>query len=448
MSLKKVSLYTATSIVIANMVGTGVFTSLGFQAAGIHTGFAILVLWIIGGISALTGALCYAEIGGMFPSSGGEYNYLSKIYHPAVGFISGWVSATVGFAAPVAAAALALGKYVTSVYPGGNAQYMAAIVVLGITFIHATSLSWGSRFQNVFTTVKVITMAVIIICGFLAGRTGDISFRPTTDSWTDMTSTAYAYGFFFVYLAYSGWNASAYITSEIAEPKQNLPRSLFIGTAIVTVLYVAINFVFMWVTPRAQMMGPDGPVVEIAGTAANNIFGSTGGQIMSMIIAILLISTISSMILAGPRVTHTMGQDYRLLSFLGRKTPNGTPAIATLFQCAISLLIIFVFPFEDVVKFISFTLSIFTFLTVLGLFIMRFRSPQMERPFKAWGYPVVPFLFLGISVWMMWFGLMDDSPNSFYGFNKTSLIGLALSVFGLVFYFLDKAINRTSNEKV
>jgi basic amino acid/polyamine antiporter, APA family len=447
MTLKKISLFTAISIVIANMIGTGVFTSLGFQAAGIQTGFAILMLWIIGGISALTGALCYAEIGGMFPSSGGEYNFLSKIYHPAVGFISGWVSATVGFAAPVAAASLALGKYVTSVYPEANAQYIAAGVVIGISFIHGTSLSWGSHFQNAFTTVKVLVMVVIIICGFLAGRTGDITFSPTEQSWPDMTSTAYAYGFFFVYLAYSGWNASAYITSEIENPKRNLPRSLFIGTAIVTVLYVAINFVFMWVTPRAQMMTPDGPVVEIAGTAAGNIFGPTGGQIMSMIIAVLLISTISSMILAGPRVTHAMGQDYRLLALLGRKTKNGTPFIATFLQCAISLVIILLFPFEDVVKLISFTLSIFTFLTVLGLFIMRFRAPGMERPFKVW-YPYVPLVFLFISLWMMWFGLKDDSDNSFYGLNKTSLIGLGLSVAGLVFYFIDKIINKTPNEKV
>ena len=448
MSTKKVGLYTATAIVIANMVGTGVFTSLGFQAAGIHTGFAILLLWIIGGISALAGALCYAEIGGMFPRSGGEYNFLSRIYHPSVGFVSGWVSATIGFAAPVAAASIALGKYVSSVYPSADTQYLAAGVIIGISLIHATSISIGGRFQDLFTTIKVLVMLVIIFSGLFAGHSGDISFAPTPDSWKDITGQGYAISFFFVYLAYSGWNASAYITSEISEPKSNLPRSLLIGTGIVTFLYVAINFVFMYVTPRAQMMDANGPVVEIAGVAAKNIYGAQGGNVMSLVIAVLLISTISSMILAGPRVTHAMGEDYRVLGFLGKKTKNGVPAIAIFVQCAISLFIVYKNNFRDIVNLISFTLSIFTFLTVLGLFVMRFRAPGAERPFKVWGYPVVPLIFLAISVWMMYFGLKDDSKDSFHGMNVVSLEGLGLSLTGLVIYFIEKLIYKTKNEKI
>lgn len=454
---KTYSLYTATMIVVANMIGIGVFTSLAYQAADIPSGFAIIVLWVIGGIAALTGALCYAEIGALFPRSGGEYHYLSKIYHPSLGFMSGWISATVGFAAPVALAAIALGNYTGFVVlryvpeewtefmmkltglplPRLNllfSKYVAAFIILIVSLVHSLSIRGGSRFQNIFTTLKLVMIVVIIISGLVAGNSGDFNFSPTSEAWGAITSPVFAISFFFVSLAYSGWNASAYIASEIENPKRNLPRSLFMGTAIVTILYVAINFVFMYVTPKAQMMGPDGPVNEIAGVAAQNIFGNAGGQIMSGIIAVLLISTVSSMVVAGPRVTHSMGEDYRILKFLSRKNGYGIPALAIWIQAIVSWIFIFTATFQQVITYVSFTLTVFTFLTVLGVFVMRIREPKAERSFKVWGYPVTPIIFLAISLWLIYFGFKKAPIES--------LAGLGTAIAGLIIYFIDKAVGK------
>jgi APA family basic amino acid/polyamine antiporter len=446
-------------IVVANMIGTGVFTSLAYQAADIPSGFAIIILWVIGGIAALAGALSYAEIGALFPRSGGEYHYLSKIYHPSLGFMSGWISATVGFAAPVALAAIALGNYtgfvvlplvpeswtaslvnvtklevtaLNSYFP----KFVAAGIIIVISFIHSISIKGGSRFQNIFTTIKLLMIVVIIAGGLIAGNSGDFNFQPTPEAWKAIASPGFAISFFFVSLAYSGWNASAYIASEIKNPKKNLPRSLFLGTAIVTILYVSINFIFMYVTPKAQMMTKDGPVNEIAGVAAQNIFGTAGGQVMSIIIAVLLISTVSSMVLAGPRVTHSMGEDYRILKLLSRKNKSGIPALAIWVQASVSILFIFTATFKQVITYVSFTLSVFTFLTVLGIFIMRFRDPKAERSFKVWGYPITPIIFLLISVWLLYFGFTTAPLES--------LAGLGTGVLGLVFYFIDKGLKKKS----
>ena len=432
MSDKKIGLYTATAIVIANMIGTGVFTSLGFQAAGIHSGFAIIMVWVLGGIAALTGALCYGEVGAMLPRSGGEYHYLSKIYHPAVGFISGWVSATVGFAAPVALAAFAFGDYADNVFPGINIQHTAAAVIIAISVIHSISLRAGSVFQDISTSVKVGVILIIIAAGFIAGRSGDLGFQPTTQSWDEIKGASFATSFFFVSLAYSGWNAAGYIASEMTNVQKNLPKALLRGTIIVMILYVLLNFIFMYTTPVAQMSNENGPVVDIAGVSAQNIFGIEGGKIMSGIIAVLLLSTISAMTIAGPRVNSVMGEDYKVLSFFAKKNKGSLPFISIIFQGAVAITFVYTATFNEVLTYIAFTLNIFTLLTVLGLFIMRFKSPNAERPFKVPGYPVVPLLFLVISCWLMYFGFNMHLKESLWGF------GTALA--GLVFYFIDKLV--------
>jgi APA family basic amino acid/polyamine antiporter len=430
MQHSRITLYTATSIVIANMIGTGVFTSLGFQAMGLHSGFSILFLWFVGGIAALCGALCYGEIGAMFPRSGGEYHYLTKIYHPSIGFVSGWVSATVGFAAPVAAAAIALGEYLNNVFPALDAKYAAAATVIGISVVHATSVKLGSIFQDISTTVKVAMIIAIIFCGFMAGGKGDFSFTPSEQAWTEITSSSFAISFFFVTLAYSGWNAAGYIASELKDAQRNLPKALLRGTALVMALYIGLNFIFMYTTPIAQMSTANGPVVDIAGVAASNIFGTTGGVIMSGIIAVLLLSTISAMVIAGPRVLQMMGEDYSIFKIMGKKNSKEIPAMAIVLQSLVSLIFIFTASFSNVITYISFSLSLFTFLTVLGLFIMRIREPNLSRPYKTFGYPIVPLLFLFICGYLLYYGFTNKTAESLWG------LGTALA--GLIFYVIDK----------
>jgi APA family basic amino acid/polyamine antiporter len=425
---QKIGLFTTTAIVVANMVGTGVFTSLGFQVAGLQSGFTIMLLWVTGGIVAFTGALCYGELGSMFPQSGGEYNYLSKIYHPALGFAAGWVSVTVGFAAPVAAAAMALGAYAHGAFEFINPLYLAAFVVIIISLIHANSLKAGSQFQNYTTSFKVLAVLIIIVFGLLSTPSGDISFSYRTDVMNEIFSASFATSFFFVSLAYSGWNAAGYIASDMEQPQRNLPKSLLYGTVLVTLLYVAINFVFLYVTPLIEMSNENGPVVEIAGVAAKHIFGLAGGKIMNTIIAFLLVSTISAMIIAGPRVTQSMGNDHQIFKLFSKTTSKGVPAIAIATQCIISLFFVLSASFSQVVIYISFTLNLFTFLAVAGIIIMRIKHPELDRPYKTWGYPFVPILFLVITGWLMYFGFLSNM--------KESVFGLLTAASGVIIYFI------------
>jgi len=443
MSKQRIGLYSATAIVIANMIGTAVWVSIGFQLMNLHSGFALILLWIVGGITALLGALCYGEIGAAFTRSGGEYNYLSELYHPAVGFLSGFISSTVAFAAPVAAAALALGAY-AKVVVGWDPRILATLVVLVLTGVHALSLKSGSRLQNIFTSAKVLLILFIIIAGFVSHRTGNTSFMPGKIGLAEILTGAFAINLYFVSYAYSGWNAAAYLSNEIEDPQKNLPKALLFGTLIVSFLYIMLNFIFLWVAPQGELaVGADFKAVEVGFVAANHIFGLAGGKIIAMIIAILLVSTVSSMIIAGPRVTMVMGEDIRLFKIFANKNRNGIPSRAVLFQSAISLFFIFTSTFAEVIEYIGFTLSLFTFMTVMGLFILRARQKHTPATYsyRTWGYPVTPILFLLLLSWMLVYGFIYKPTPS--------LEGLATVACGLVIYFINKKItSNQTNERI
>jgi basic amino acid/polyamine antiporter, APA family len=407
----KLGFATAVSLVIANMVGTGVFTSLGFQVIDIKSPFAIICLWLVGGIIALCGALTYGEIGVALPRSGGEYNYLSKLYHPLVGFLSGWVSITVGFAAPVALAAVALGNYVSKIYPAVSVNVLAISVVAAITIIHATNLKTGSGFQRIFTLLKVVVIAFFIIAGFTYSPEHVTSIAPQAFSWKEIFSPAFAVSLVYVSYAYSGWNASSYIAEEIDKPEKNLPRSLFIGTLVVTVLYVLLNFIFMYTVPTDKLAG----YVEVGYLSAINIFGDKIGNMMGLVIALLLVSSISAMIMAGPRITKAIGEDMGKLNILARTNKNGVPYIAVMLQSLITVVLILTAQFESVLTFIGFSLSLFTFLTVCGIFIVRYRKMHTQLSYKTFAYPVVPIIYLALSTWMLYYTITTKPLESMYG---------------------------------
>ncbi len=436
--ITKISVTTATAIVIANMVGTGVFTSLGFQVMGVQSIFALLMLWVIGGILSFCGALSYSELGAAIPRSGGEYTYLSKIYHPAVGFLSGFVSVFVGFAAPIALAAMALGGYFCTVFPWFNPVWVGATVVVLITLVHSINLSIGSRFQNIVTSLKVLLILIFIVCGFVLGEHQPISVLPLQGSWKEIGSAAFAISLIFVSYAYSGWNASAYMAGEIENPQKNLPKSILSGTLIVMVLYILLNFIFLYTVPIAEMADSQGnPIIEIGALSAGKIFGNTGGNIMSLVISILLISTISSMVLAGPRVTMTIGEDIAALKFFARKNKKGIPVIAIILQSLIALILIFTSSFDAVLTYLGFTLTLFTTLTVLGLFILRINKPDLPRPFKAWGYPITPAIFILLNLGIIYHSLTSKLTESLAGLG-TVLIGLV--IFYITQYYSKKSI--------
>lgn len=422
----RVSLLTAGCIVIANMVGTGVFTSLGFQVGDLPSGFAIAALWGVGGLCAMCGALSYAELGAALPRSGGEYNFLREIYHPSLGFLAGWVSATVGFAAPVAIAAMPFGTYMASLVPGTNALLWGLGVVWLVTAVLLLDLRLGSAFQVGSTLLKVALIVMIIAAGFYVATSQAVSFLPVKGDGALVLSTPFAASLFWVMYAYSGWNASTYITGEIRNPSRNIPLSVGLGTALVTALYVGINAAFLRVTPVAEMVGKQ----EVALVAGIHIFGSTGGKVMALFICLGLISTVSAMMWIGPRVTVAMGEDLRLLSWFAVKSRGGVPVRAMLLQFAIVNVMLLTATFQSVVNYVQFALALCSALTVLGVFVLRWRRPELPRPYKVWGYPLTPFIFLVITGWMMWHLLGDAATR------LPSLLGLGTALLGLVIYFI------------
>ncbi|GAA4493374.1 amino acid permease [Hymenobacter ginsengisoli] len=433
-STYKINFRTGTAIVIASMVGTGVFTSLGFQVMGIQSGFALLMLWAVGGLIALCGAVSYGELAAAMPRSGGEYHYLSQIYHPALGFLSGWVSATVGFAAPTALAALALARYAQNVWPALAAPLavgttytwgtvLAVAVVLVLALVHGRSTRAGSRLQVVVTAFKVLVLTSFIGAGLVLGKAQPLAFVPDAAGWRALFSPTFAVSLVYVSYAYSGWNAAVYLTGEIEQPQRNLSRILLTGTAVVLLLYVGLNYVFLRATPLAVLKGQ----LEVGYLAASWLFGPVLGRLMGGVIAALLVSTISAMIFAGPRIVQTMGEDLPALGWLAGRSRAGIPVRAMLLQVAITLVFILKPDFQAVLVYAGFVLNLFTFLTVLGVFVLRWRQPTLPRPYRAWGYPVTPLLFLALSAWTLVFIIKDKPTESLYGFYTVAS--------GLLIYF-------------
>lgn len=417
MTAQKIGFNTAIALVIANMIGTGVFTSLGFQVLDIESGFAIMMLWLVGGVLSLCGALTYGEIGSAFPQSGGEYNYLSKLYHPAVGFLSGWVSVTVGFAAPVAAASTALGLYVNKIYGNVNPQLLAVIVILILTIVHSVNLKLGSAVQQGFTLIKVVIIVMFVGFGFYYHPQHTVDFTVSSSSLQQIMSPAFAVSLVFVTYAYSGWNAAAYIAGELKDPQKNLPKALIWGTLIVMGIYTVLNYIFLYSVPVTELKG----VVEVGYLSANKIFGPDLGKFMSLIIALLLVSTVSAMILAGPRVMQAMGKDVKQLKVFSISNKNNVPYISVLFQSAISIVLVLTSSFESLITYVGFTLNLFTFLTVMGVFILRTKHKQIHTSYKTPLYPVTPILFLLINGWILFFIFKNKTTESLYGLGTVAL---------------------------
>lgn len=429
---RSIGFYTACAIVIANIIGTGVFTSLGFQLPDIHSGFALLMLWIVGGIAALCGALSYGELSAALPRSGGEYHFLSRIYHPALGFMAGIVSATVGFAAPIALAAMAFGKYFQGVFGFGSPVILSFAIVWPVALFHLGNLKVGSVFQNLWTLVKLLLIGVLIGAGFLVDSKQPISFLPSGDDAMPIFGRPFAVALVYVMYSYSGWNAASYITGEIKRPEKNVPRSLLFGTLVVIVTYTALNAVFLMTTPAQEMSGQ----LEVGLIAGKHIFGENGGRIVGGIICIGLISAISSMTWIGPRVTMSMGEDNPLIRFLARKNRAGIPFNAILLQLVIVNLLLLTRSFDGVVKYIGFALLFCSLLTVIGVMVLRQTRPDLPRPYKVWAYPLPPLIFSAITIWMMIY-LLRSNPTE-------SLAGLATIAAGLVLYVFTKQAGNKS----
>lgn len=432
---KKYSLNTATAVVIANMIGTGVFGSLGFQLLGIHDYSSIIILWLAGGVIALCGAFAYSELGAALPRSGGEYNFLTEIFHPLVGFLSGWVSAIVGFSAPIALAASLLGGYFSNVIPGYDARIIGAAVIISITIIQTIDYRIGGGFQSFATMLKIALILIFVGAGFSFVTPQPISFVPSHETVSAMFSSAFAASLVYVNFAYSGWNASSYIAGEIKKPQRNIPLSIIGGTAVVTVLYVLLNFIFLYAAPAKEMTG----IPDVAFIPAKYIFGENGGRFISLIISMLLVSTISSMIIAGPRVLQSMGEDFSVFKLVSHRNKHGIPSIAIWFQSAVALVILFTSTFQTIIGYTTFVLTVFATLTVLGVIVLRYKKPNLPRPYKTFGYPFTPIFFIVANLWFMFFWMKNNITPS--------LIGIGIVAVGLLIYFAANFLSKHKNNK-
>ena len=441
------------------MIGTGVFTSTGFQAAALHDPGTMLVCWVVGGLLALCGAAAYAELGALMPRAGGEYVYLSEAYHPAIGFMSGWASLTVGFSAPIAGAAIAFAVYLSALIPGlhvapwavidlgvvkvtlGIQQMIAIGLVVAITALHSFDTKIGGWVQAVFTALKVLLIVVFIVAGLLVG-TGDWHhLSAQAGGFSNIPTTAFATSLMYVSFAYSGWNAAAYIANEVERPERTLPRALLLGTGVVMTLYVLLNVVFLYAVPPEVLAGkltpaleaggvttagPGGPIIEVGDVAARSLFGGSAGSFVSSVIALALVSSVSAMIMAGPRVYAAMAINRALPQQLAKFNARGVPVNAVVVQGVIATLFILIGDLGWLFRLVGFTLSIFAALTVGAVFVLRRRGQRAA--YQTWGYPVTPVAFIMLSAWI--------AVSQFKSNPKESMFGLTLLGFGVILYMV------------
>ena len=433
MSSQKYSVKTAIAIVVANMIGTGVFTSLGFQLMDIQSTFVLLMLWLVGGVTALCGALTYAELGSSLPRSGGEYNFLSQIYHPMAGFVSGWISATVGFAAPTALAAMTFGAYLeASVGDSISARVMASLLVIVLTGVHVFSHAASGGFQTLFTLLKVLLILVfVVVVGWSVTDAQPVTLLPVSGDGGLLISSAFAVSLIYVNYAYTGWNAATYIINEVDDPQRNMPVILSLGTAIVLVLYLLLNYVFLYTAPMSEMEGR----IEIGVIVARSAFGETGAMVMGIMLATLLVSTVSAMVIAGPRVLQVIGEDFRLFRIMARKSSEQIPVIAVLVQSGVTLIFILTSTFESVLVFSGFVMGVNTFFAVAGVFKLR-RRGTITGAYRTFGYPITPLIYLGLMAWTLIFILINRPQEGW--------AGLGIIAAGVLLYLVSDKLNRNS----
>ena len=414
---REIGLFTTTILVIANMVGTGIFTTSGFILAEVGSPRTLLLCWLFGGVFALCGALCYGELGARFPQAGGEYVFLKESFGRPVGFLSGWISLVVGFSAPIAAAAIAfatygfqalsipagdpvvfaIGQWRLATFSSLNAVAIAAVVVFSL--LHYHSLHVGSNVQNGLTIFKIGLIVLFILTGILFGKGSGANFT-TAD--TTVSAEKFAVSLIFVSFAYSGWNAAAYLGGEIMRPQRNIPIALAVGTAIVTVIYLLLNAVYIYALPAAQMQG----VLEVGSRSAVALFGTGVSKLFSGAVALGILSVLSAMILTGPRIYYAMSRDGIFFTRFGRLSPERkTPGAAIFLQAALAVVMVLSASFETLLIYIGFTLSLCAMLTVLGLMRIRSKADRTEIAYKTFAYPLTPLVFILGNGWIIFFSL-------------------------------------------
>jgi len=443
---RKLGLFPLTNIVIANMVGAGIFTTSGLLMKDLHHPVVMLGLWVVGGLIALCGALSYGELGAAFPHAGGEYAFLSRLYHPILGFLSGWVSFFVGFSAPIAASAIGFAEYLTRAFPGllhpgiigGDSEaavmkkLYAILIIAAFTFLHTRGLETGARVQNALTGLKILLIVGLVAAGFAVGK-GSLGHLAAAAPFRFDFGGLKTLGLSLMWImfAYSGWNASAYVGSEVKDPTRNLPRSLLIGTGVVMLLYLALNLFYVYAIPPAQMEG----VISVGGLAAGNLFGKSAETVLSALISFALFSSLSAYLILGPRVYYSMARDGIFFKSIAYVDPKcSVPTRSIVLQGAIASVMVFFGTFDQLLTYMGFSLGIFPLLAVLGVFKLRRTG---RSAVKLPGYPVASAVYILIGTTILVLAFLERPVES--------LVAVATALAGIpVYYFFKRSARKSA----
>lgn len=431
-------LSTATYVVIASMVGTGILISPGYMMVTLKNYPAIFGLWALGGILALCGAFCVAELATALPRAGGEYVYLREAYGPMPAFVSGWTSFFLGFSAPLAVAGHLATRYLLKPFglaeneTGFLVRVVAATIILVITLPNLLGHRQSAWTQNLTTLLKFGLFALLAVLAFVLGK-GRLAHVAEGQPFEDVKLGTAAAQLFFVMFAYSGWNAASYVAGEIRNPAKVLPRSLLLGTILVVVLYLGLNLTFAYAVPLGDVGFENAEMVPQM--AVENLFGSKVSGVFSVAIGLAFLATVSAFVITGPRIYYAMAKDGLFPAVAGRvSTGGGIPVYAMIAQSACAIVILFVTDFQNLFQYAAVGQSLFAMLWIAAVYVLRWRRPQMTRPYRVPGYPVVPAIFIGVVLFMTVYAFRQWRVPSYWS------LGSILA--GVPVYYIWSAIRR------
>ena len=436
---RNIRLSDAILLVVGNVVGAGIFTTSGFLAGELSQPFWFVGIWIIGGLLTLCGALTYAELAGLFPRAGGDYQFLKEAYGSWAGFLVGWVNFWIIIPGSMAALTLALVSYLKPFLPGmgsGSEKVLALAVIALFTWINYRGIRWGSTTQNILTLGALLLIGGFVFGGLLLGKGSWRHFSGDpggTLSWSKL----FASPMIAVIFTYSGWFASAYVGSEVRDPEKNVPRSLLWGTLIVTVLYALMNITYLYAVPIPQLQG----VVNVGQLAAETLFSGPYARMISLVIILAIASGINATLLACSRIFYAMAEDGLFWSFLKKLHPrHRTPYGSILTQGLLAAGMVLWGSFDQLLSYVVLIMLVSSMATGLAHLTLRARRPALFRPYRTWGYPLTPLLFVGTYGWIAW-QISWEKP-------QTSLLGLIIALSGLPFYFFwTRKLKRVNTQK-
>ncbi len=440
---------TAIFVVVAGMVGAGVLTTSGYTVAAVGSNQWMLVLWVVGGVIALCGALTLAELSAALPHTGGDFVYLHAAYGPLPAFLSGWVSFLIGFAGPSAAAAYGFAKYILKPfsippeYTIFSERWLATTTILIFALIHVSGRKRTARMQGWITALKLIGLVAFSLAGVSGGWRNVANLADPVPLSGRLVVTMMS-SMVYIYYAYTGWNSASYLAGEIKDPQRQLPRAILIGTAGVTVLYVAINIVYALALSaadiRAIIAAPGNragfdAVAPIAQLAAVRLFGSRWSSPLSILFGLMLLSTLSAYVLIGPRVVYAMARAGQFPAVAARLTRHSqTPAVATALQIAVALVLLWTGSFESIIVFAGVGLSIFSILAMSSIYVLRVTQPDLPRPFRTPGYPFTPAVYLLLTALL--------TAATFYERPRVSALALISILAGVPIYYAWRRLGR------